>query len=328
MKNLFFTLLLFTNPLFLFLLSAQGNINDYPDTQLSNKIVKMKLYLPDSENGYYRGTRFEWSGIISSLEYNGHQYFGEWKNSHDPLIHDDICGPVESSGNAGLGYDEAKPGGVFIRIGVGIIEKPDEQEYRWDHTYKIVDNGKWTIDQGQDWIEFQHEVRSKIGWGYIYTKRINLKKGEPGFTITHILKNTGLKVIKTDPYNHNFFVIDGEISGTNFSIKFPFTCKSENDFKELMKIENKELLFIKNLYEDQIWLELQGFGSEKEDHQIVVKNKRTGAGVQIKVDKPLYRLTFWATKTTLCPENFIFITLEPGEEEKWVSDYTLFIEKD
>lgn len=122
MKNLLFSLPFFMNPLFVILLSAQETTYDYPCTQISNETVRMKLYLPDPENGYYRGTRFEWSGIISSLEYDGHQYFGEWKKSHDPFIHEDISGPVESSGNAGLGYNEAKPGEMFIRIGVGVLE--------------------------------------------------------------------------------------------------------------------------------------------------------------------------------------------------------------
>jgi len=85
-------------------------------------------------------------------------------------------------------------------------------------------------------------------------------------------------------------------------------------------------LFTKQLNEGSIWLLLQGYGSEKEDHDVIVLNKKTGAGVRFKVDKPLSRLAFWATTTTLCPENFITISINPGEEDKWVSDYTLFIE--
>lgn len=326
MKILLLSLLICINPLFCLFLSSQGIMNDYPNTEISNDQVKMKLYLPDPENGYYRATRFEWSGVIASLEYEGHQYFGEWKSSHDPLIHEDLCGPVEAAINPGLGYEEAQPGGTFIRIGVGILEKPDETEYRWNHTYKIVDHGEWTIDQGQDWIEFQHMVKSITGWGYVYTKRIDLKKGEPGFTITHILKNTGSKAIETDQFNHNFFVMDSQITGPDFIIQFPFNVRTDNDLSDLMKIEDNKLYFIKELNEGSIWLLLQGYGTEEKDHNIAVMNKKTGAGIQYKVDKPLIRLAFWATTTTLCPENFISISLKPGEEDKWVSDYTLFVE--
>ena len=39
-----------------------------PQAEITNGILKAHLYLPDNENGYYRATRFDWSGIISSLE--------------------------------------------------------------------------------------------------------------------------------------------------------------------------------------------------------------------------------------------------------------------
>jgi len=328
MKNLLLSSIILANPFFFSFLSSQVVNRDYPAAEISNELVKMRLYLPDTKNGYYRGTRFEWSGVIASLEYKGHQFFGEWKSSHDPLFHEDLCGPVEASINPGLGYEEAQPGEPFIRIGVGILEKPDEPSYRWDHTYKITDYGKWTIDKGEEWIEFQHEINSKNGWAYLYIKRIDLKKNEPGFTITHILRNTGSKTIETDQFNHNFFVMDDQITGPDFIVQFPFNVMTESDLKDLMKIEDHQLIFTKELNEGSIWLLLEGYGSEEKDHHITVINKKTGAGVRYKVNKPISRLAFWATTTTLCPENFISISIDPGKEDKWISDYTLFVEKE
>lgn len=328
MKKIILILSLIGYPMLFMGISAQVNMNDYPHTGISNRMVHMKLYLPDSEKGYYRGTRFEWSGIIPSLKYKGHEYFGEWKITHDPFFHEDLSGPVEGSINAGLGYNEAVPGGKFIRIGVGVLEKPDEKEYIWNHTYKILDHGKWTYDQGKDWIEFRHELTSEIGWGYVYTKRIDLKKNEPGFTITHILKNTGSKYIETDQFNHNFFVMDGQMPGPDFTVSFPFPVKTQDDLKDLVKIENNELKFTRLLTEGSIWLLIEGYGTEVKDHTITVNNSKTGAGVRFGVDKPIHRLAFWATTTTLCPENFIMISVAPGSEEQWISDYTLFIKEE
>jgi hypothetical protein len=327
MKNKLLILLFIGHTFFLKYVSAQDSTNDYPHAEISNDLVSMNLYLPDPQNGYYRATRFEWSGIISSLKYMGHQYFGEWKSTHDPYFHEDLCGPVEGSINPGLGYAEAKSGEKFIRIGVGVLEKPDEEEYRWDHTYKVTDYGEWTIEKGTDWIEFRHILNSETGWGYVYTKRIDLKKNEPGFTISHILKNTGSKVIETDQFNHNFFVIDGRVTGPDFVTTFPFAVRTESDLKDLIKIKDHELFFTRELKEESIWLLIEGYGSEVKDHDIIVRNKKTGAGVQFKVDKPIHSMAFWATTTTLCPENFIFLSIKPGEEEKWISDYTLFTKR-
>ena len=97
---------------------------DFPQAEIANGGVKAKLYLPDAKTGYYQATRFDWSGVISSLEYKDHQYFGRWYEKHDPKIHDAITGPVEEFLTS-LGYDEAKPGGTFIRIGVGVVRKPE-----------------------------------------------------------------------------------------------------------------------------------------------------------------------------------------------------------
>ena len=68
----------------------------HPETTIQNNQVVAKLYLPDAKAGYYRGTRFDWSGIIYSLKHDGHEYFGEWQQSTDPYLHDRITGPVDS----------------------------------------------------------------------------------------------------------------------------------------------------------------------------------------------------------------------------------------
>ena len=151
------------------------DFDQFPNAIISNSEVQMKVYLPDPEKGLYRATRFDWSGVIGSVKYKGHEYFGYWKDTHDPLFHEDLTGPVEGFIEPGLGYANAKPGEKFIRIGVGILEKEDEPEYNWTKTYKILDHGEWEIDQGVDWLSFTHQISSDFGYGYIYTKTIRLK---------------------------------------------------------------------------------------------------------------------------------------------------------
>ena len=41
----------------------------FPQAELSNSSIRATLYLPDAQQGYYRGTRFDWSGAISSLKW-------------------------------------------------------------------------------------------------------------------------------------------------------------------------------------------------------------------------------------------------------------------
>lgn len=299
------------------------DFEQFPNTVISNEEVLMKILLPDPEKGFYRATRFDWSGVIGSLQYKGHEYFGYWKKTHDPLFHEDIAGPVEGFIEPGLGYAEALPGGKFIRIGVGVIEKADEKEYNWMGTYKILDHGKWNIEQGKDWITFIHEVNSDIGYGYIYKKTIKLKSN--GFTMEHSLKNTGTKAIETDQFNHNFLMIDHLPSGPPFRISFPYPISTEHDLKGLMEIREDELYFIEKLDNNNVFMELSGYSRELDDHKVTVVNDESGVGITFSVDKPLYRMVFWACETTLSPENSVWIAVNPGEVETWTADYTLFV---
>ena len=302
-------------------------LKEPPRAEISNELVTMKLYLPDPENGFYRATRFDWSGIIYSLEYEEHQFFGEWKLTHDPLFHEDLAGPVESFRGEGTGFKEAPPGGEFVRIGVGILQKEEDTAYVWNHTYRIVDPGIWKVTSGADWIEFQHTVNSTTGWDYIYTKKISLKKEEPGFIIDHTLQNTGDRTIETDQFNHNFFMFDGHATGPDFLVEYPFEITSVEglrDPQKVLHVGNKQLLFNKQFVDNgSAWVELFGYGSDAKDHQIRVSNVRTGAGVQINVDQPVYRMVFWATNSTLCPENFIQMRIKSGDQKSWRSEYTL-----
>src|ERR1700734_877329 len=63
---------------------------DYPQAEITNGQIRATLYLPDAQTGFYRGTRFDWSGFVSSLEYAGHNYYGPWFTKQDPAVRDFI----------------------------------------------------------------------------------------------------------------------------------------------------------------------------------------------------------------------------------------------
>src|SRR5215210_3987465 len=143
-------------------------VADFPAAEIKNETIKAKLYLPDAQQGYYQGTRFDWSGVIPSLEFQGHQYFGQWFEKYDPKVHESVMGPTEEF--TALGYDEAKPGDTFLKIGVGTLRKPDDEKYFFAKYYDIVDPGKWTVKTKSDRVEFTHELKDAAGYSYIYRK--------------------------------------------------------------------------------------------------------------------------------------------------------------
>ena len=301
---------------------------EHPSANLSNGSIEAEVYLPDAERGYYRGTRFDWSGVIYSLKFQGHEYFGEWQKSDDPYRHDRITGPVEEyrTDNKGLGYDEAPAGGTFLRIGVGVCEKPNEQDYRWRHSYKVVDPGKWAARRDGDWIEFTQEVTdSRSGYGYRYTKRLALTPGRPELLIEHTLTNTGAKRIESSVYNHNFFVIDGQPAGPDFVVRFPFELRADRDMRGIAAVQGRNVVYLKEVPagESVITL-LDGYGPTAADHRFAIENRKTKAGVRMTADRPLAKLQFWSPRTTLCPEPYIDLRVAPGASESWRLRYEFY----
>ena len=132
-----------------------------------------------------------------------------------------MVGPAEEFG--AIGYNDAKPGGLFVKPGIGGSPARDETPYNHSKPYDIANGGKWDVTRRSDSIEFRHTLNEPaIGFGYVYTKVIRLTKGQPQMTIEHVLKNTGTKPIVTNVYNHNFMTLDQQPPGPDYEISFPF----------------------------------------------------------------------------------------------------------
>ncbi len=309
-----------------FLMTFYGlSQTQYPEAEIKNKHIQAKLYLPDTEQGYYRSTRFDWAGIIGGLQYKGHEYFGPWLAKHDPTSHEAISGPVEAF--APIGFETAKPGDPFLVVGVGMLRKPNEEPYRFATTYDIVNPGEWKVRKKADRIEFVHTLTADEGYAYEYTKTVRLTKGKPELVLEHTLKNTGKKALETTVYNHNFFIIDQEPTGPNLVTRFPFQVQAEGSgFGEIIVARDNELVFERALQKGEhvFTNAVQGFGSGAEDYDIRIENKKTGAGVHITADQPLLKLFYWASTTTACPEPYIQLKAAPGEEFKWKIAYEFY----
>ncbi len=314
--------------LFLFLCiclsGCKAATTDISAVEISNRLIRAKLYLPDAERGYYQGTRFDWSGNMPSLEYKGHQYFGQWFPEYDPKLHDAICGPVENFTE--IGYQQAEVGGEFLRIGVGGLKK-DDTRFNNFKLYPISNPGKWTIKKSANQVIFIHEVKDVAGYSYHYTKTVRLTEGKPELVLEHTLKNTGKKAIKTDVYNHNFFTIDNEPTGPNVVIRFPFEVSGRWNRADSPVIIEGNTIRYPRLFErnETVFMgDMLGHSQSVKDYDFRIENIRTGAGVRIIGDRPIAKINYWASSTTSCPEPFIDIDVQPGEQFTWKTTYEFY----
>lgn len=317
--------------------------NSAPQAEIAAGLLRVRLYLPDANSGFYRGTRFDWSGVIGALEYAGHDYYPQWFQRSDPGVHDfvyegedivagpctAITGPAEefTSQGKGLGFDEARPGGTFMKIGVGVLRRPDDAAYDPFRLYPIHDGGRWTITRRPDSVAFRHELADpSTGYAYEYRKTVSVAGDRPQMVLDHTLRNTGKRVIQTAVYNHNFLYVDRQPPGPGLSLTVPFNLQTApRPTDALAQVQGQQLGFSRTLTgEDRVFFEMHGFGREPKDYDFRIENRGVGAGVRITGDRPLARVAVWAIRAPFSIEPFIDINLEPGAEFTWSIRYEFY----
>lgn len=295
-----------------------------PEAVISRDRLKVRIYLPDAERGFYRGKRFDWSGMIHRVEYGEHTFYGPWQTSRNPTGHDhNSVGPCEEFGmQEPLGYTEARPGETFIKIGVGHLKKLDGKKYSFDGKYPVARPGAWKILREKDWIRFEQSVRDERGWGYRYVKTIRLVSGSPIFDIEHELENTGKRRIDTDFYNHNFTSIDDERIGKNYQLSFSFPFTPRRSLRGVAEARGKTLRFLKDL-PTPLFTEIDGLKGTVEDAQFTIENLKSGAGVRISGDRAPFKINFYTAPRAIAPEAFLRLVVEPGKTLSWKIRYEL-----
>ena len=353
---------------------------DPPSHVITNSEITARVYVPDAKAGFYRSTRFDWSGAIASLEYQGHNYYGPWFTKITEIYdfgyegpNDDVLsaeftamvGPAEEFGV--IGYDDAKPGGVFVKPGIGVLRRADDTPYNHSKPYDITNRGTWLTTRRRDSIEFTHTLSEPaIDFGYVYKKVIRLTTDKPQMTIAHVWKNTGKAPIRTNVYNHNFMTLDQQPPGPDYAITFPFEPQrvqrgvrpaqpaaaassappaqlspggrglnppngsrcGQPQMQALAAPQGNRLVYAKVLEGPECFqASFTGFEASVAHHDIRIENTRVGAGVRITGDRPMSRFGYWSIRTVMAVEPYIDIAVDPGQEFTWTWTYDYFVVK-
>ncbi|MRW92087.1 hypothetical protein GJ699_19000 [Duganella sp. FT80W] len=316
-----------------------------PSTTITNDQLSATIALPDAQQGYYRGTRFDWSGVITSLKYQGHEYITPWSEINDPAVSDyayrgeqiatgtstTMVGLPEEFASlperTALGWEAAKPGGTFVKIGVGILRKPDEQPYDHFRQYEIVKGTQWEVEKQANAVTFKQVINdADSGYGYVYTKKVALVAGKATLVLEHTLRNTGSKPISGFVYNHNFMRWDNQTPGPDYAMHFGFDPKPADPLGDTpLAYNGRTVNFTRTLVgKDAIRSLPVGFGNEAGDYDFRFENTRLGIGLRATANQPLYRAVIWGIRSVFAIEPFIRYDIAPGQQFSWTNTYQAY----
>lgn len=320
------------------LVDVNARLASAPHTKLSNGPITATVLIPDARTGFYQGTRFDWSGHISRLSVHGQPIYGNWFDHIAPNVHDFVCfngkivsgpntavlGPVDAYDASGpQSWSDATPGGAFLKIGVGLLRKPEDgAAYSSYKTYEIIDSGQWVTHCAKDQVTFEQVVQSKDGlYGYVYKKTLRLVPGEPELLIAYSLKNTGSKALKTTSFNHNFFTLAGDPTADGLALTTRFPIISEPTLRDTVEVTERRLTYGRRLDPEEVLsTPITGFETTPSNYDLTLSN-RHGVGYRVQSDRPLSALTLWSIKPTVAVEPFITLDIPPGATETWSLHY-------
>jgi hypothetical protein len=303
---------------------------DAPSARITNGLITAKIYLPDTEAGFYRGTRFDQNGVIGSLALAGQNFYGPWFDRVSPEVMDyvftpsgivggpdsAISGPVEEF--APVGFEDASAGGTFLKIGVGRLKKPDTKPYDHYRIYAVADAGLRSNLTSKDSITFIQDVKG----GYRYVKTLRLVPGKPQMVIEHALTNKSGKAFATTVYDHNFLTLSPGNRDIVASFPFAITPDTRPD-PALVRIEDDRFAYQRALTgKEAVSFHIGGFGASKKDYDIQISNAKSGASVRIVGDRPLTQINVWSIRSVMAVEPYIAIDLKPGATMHWTYLYS------
>ena len=210
----------------------------------------------NNEDIYYIGSRFEHGSMIGDIVFGkDRSVYGRnlWRTPHDPSWPESGIGLASEFGcgdngatcagrgditNGVLGYESAKIGEPFLKIGVGALIKgscgPEcsndiaaattttttntnngDASYRFNSPYKFYRLPSWKVLPSPDPNEVTFVSEEVVGeYGYRIQKTIRLDGNV--LTVRSLLTNLGTKQFTTPWYSHHFFSGDVDPIGPGY----------------------------------------------------------------------------------------------------------------
>ena len=277
--------------------------------------TRLRMMDPLAAEPYYRGTRFDRTGVILSLESGGHRYVQPWQRHYDPWSHDAVSGPAEEF------LPVFPDAGGIVKIGVGLL-RDDGEPYDRFKLYEILDPGEMAVipGPGSSVVSFRHFLDGF----YDYEKTVEIP-ADGRLRLTHTLRSDSPEAIDTYVYCHNFFILDGAPTGRATRFTFPF--RPTGDWRapyDSVRLTDRGIAFDRDLApaETVFMGNLRPTipGMERASC-FTLQNLDNGLRVDSACDRAMDYAVFWSNPEVSCLEPYIPLRLAPGQTACWTLSY-------
>jgi hypothetical protein len=287
---------------------------------LKNKNLQIQIDLP-FEN--YDSSRFDWTGKISKVSFQGIELSGKERTDSLNMNHLGQGFYNEFGIDRPLGFGEVDIGDWFHKIGIGALKK-ESSDYSFTKTYEIEPAEFSAVSEPES---ITINCRSKVLHDYAYLLRKEIRLSENGFSIGYRLENNGTKHIVTNEYLHNFMAMDNRPIDHNYILKFPFQLRPDL-FIETVNPEGKVCIGeqdvrFKGTPEEQFFFSnLSGDDRVKASWELIDQQKKIG--IREVGSFQTDRVNLWGWKQVISPELFFEINLKPGQSVEWKRNFIIF----
>lgn len=276
--------------------------------QLKSTRLTVEIATPGS---LYRGSRFDWTGFITQVTLDERHSF----------CAPESLTPGGGTGGAGLcsefgifspiGYAETAPRGRFLKLGVGILTRPDQEAYSFARPYSTEPLPVVT-ERAADSVRFTTLPVECNGYEARLTRTISVAQNQ--INVACQLKNTGSRLIQTDEYCHNFVAFNSHPIGPEYQLRFPYRPVADR-LPDLLTAGGHQITW-REAPGEPFFCRLTGFGPEP-GLRWELLHKPSGLAMREYGDFPTAGLTLWGTSHVVSPEVFVHICLPPGETLTW-----------
>ena len=236
------------------------------------------------------------------------------------------------------GYNEGSNGSAFIKIGVGILRR-NSSTYNFSSNYQVIELARTETTWQPDRVNFVQTL-SGTADGYSYRLEEDVIVKNDRIIMDYVLTNTGTLTFTTEQYLHNFLTFGQRNVGPNYRVYFPYAMTASpqpqqweppvwmligRGFKWMDN--NPPMVSLENmvLYTETISTVPKTWIYKPDDYlgSDTIAVEQSDLGQRVVIDSSLRSayVGIWTTSYQVSPEQFVIITLAPGEQAEFTRTY-------